>query len=81
MVRWCLLLRTGTSTLKRHRYIFRDFDAPAVAGRPSDTSSATIAASGMLMLSRFEQSVSNTSGADYWANEAVRVSLINRLFV
>ncbi|ELU41819.1 d-4,5 unsaturated -glucuronyl hydrolase-like protein [Rhizoctonia solani AG-1 IA] len=50
-----------------------DFDAPAVPGRPSDTSSATIAASGMLMLSRFEQSVSNTTGASYWANAAVRL--------
>ncbi|KAG8721611.1 hypothetical protein FRC08_011801 [Ceratobasidium sp. 394] len=50
-----------------------DFDAPAVAGRPSDTSSATIAASGMLMLSRFEQAVSNATGADYWANAAVRL--------
>ncbi|KAF8609540.1 d-4,5 unsaturated-glucuronyl hydrolase-like protein [Ceratobasidium sp. AG-I] len=49
-----------------------DFDAP-VAGRPSDTSSATIAASGMLMLSRFERSISNTTGADYWANAAVRL--------
>ncbi|KAF8761275.1 Glycosyl Hydrolase Family 88 [Rhizoctonia solani] len=44
-----------------------------VPGRPSDTSSATIAASGMLMLSRFEQSVSNTTGASYWANAAVRL--------
>ncbi|KDN49997.1 hypothetical protein RSAG8_01333, partial [Rhizoctonia solani AG-8 WAC10335] len=50
-----------------------DFDAPAVPGRPSDTSSATIAASGMLMLSRFEQSSSNTTGANYWANAAVRL--------
>ena len=52
---------------------FRDFDAP-VARRPYDTSSATIAASGMLMLSRFERRVSNTTGADYWANAAIRVS-------
>ncbi|KAG9126974.1 hypothetical protein FRC07_001192 [Ceratobasidium sp. 392] len=50
-----------------------DFDAPAVPERPSDTSSATIAASGMLMLSRFEQAASNTTGADYWANAAVRL--------
>jgi len=50
-----------------------DFDAPDVAGRPSDTSSAMIAASGMLMLSRFEQGVSNTTGANYWANAAVRL--------
>ncbi|CAE6411718.1 unnamed protein product [Rhizoctonia solani] len=50
-----------------------DFDAPAVLGRPSDTSSATLAASGMLMLSRFEQNVSNTTGANYWANAAVRL--------
>ncbi|KAG9127201.1 hypothetical protein FRC07_000246 [Ceratobasidium sp. 392] len=50
-----------------------DFDAPAVPGRPSDTSSATIAASGMLLLSRFEQAVSNTTGADYWADAAVRL--------
>ena len=33
-----------------------------------------IAASGMLMLSRFERRVSNTTGANYWANAAVRVS-------
>ncbi|KAG8738632.1 hypothetical protein FRC12_016670 [Ceratobasidium sp. 428] len=51
-----------------------DFDAPAVPGRPSDTSSATIAASGMLMLSRFERAASNASGADYWANAAANVS-------
>ncbi|KAH7344841.1 d-4,5 unsaturated-glucuronyl hydrolase-like protein [Rhizoctonia solani] len=50
-----------------------DFDAPAVPGRPSDTSSATIAASGMLMLSRFEQSSSNATGANYWANAAIRL--------
>ncbi|KAG8738703.1 hypothetical protein FRC12_016654 [Ceratobasidium sp. 428] len=50
-----------------------DFDAPAVPGRPSDTSSATIAASGMLMLSRFEQAASNASGADYWANAAANL--------
>lgn len=54
--------------------LLRDFDAPDVAGRPSDTSSATIAASGMLMLSRFEQGASNTTGASYWADAAVRVS-------
>ncbi|QRV91455.1 glycoside hydrolase family 88 protein [Ceratobasidium sp. AG-Ba] len=50
-----------------------DFDAPAVAGRPSDTSSATIAASAMLMLSRFEQAASNSTGAEFWANAAVRL--------
>lgn len=54
--------------------LLRDFDAPDVAGRPSDTSSAMIAASGMLMLSRFEQGASNATGANYWANAAVRVS-------
>jgi len=50
-----------------------DFDAPTPA--PADTSSATIAASGFLLLSQLEESLSpsNGSGAALWRNAAINL--------
>lgn len=52
---------------------FRDFDAP----RPTtaDTSSATIAATGLLLLSQLEDSLSppNSIGAIFWRRAAVNL--------
>lgn len=53
----------------------RDFDAPDDGTRTDDTSAAMIAATGMLLLSSLERSLSpaNTTGADFWNNTAIEV--------
>jgi hypothetical protein len=56
-----------------HNSAFRDFDAPRPG--PADTSSATIAASGLLLLSQLENSLSppNSTGAIFWRDAAVNL--------
>ncbi|KLO10657.1 Six-hairpin glycosidase [Schizopora paradoxa] len=52
-----------------------DFNAPLNPPRPADTSAATIAATGLLLLSRLEQSLSppNTTGSNLWTNFAAQL--------
>ena len=53
-------------------FLHRDFNAPSP---PADTSAATIAATGLLLLSEMEMSLSpvNTTGRDLWRAEAIQV--------
>jgi hypothetical protein len=55
--------------------INRDFNAPLDPPRPADSSAATIAATGLLLLSQMEMSLSpaNTTGRDLWSGAAVKV--------
>ncbi|KAG9040195.1 hypothetical protein FRB95_000124 [Tulasnella sp. JGI-2019a] len=48
-----------------------DFDAPTSPTPPRDTSSATLASSAMLLLSRIEASLGNSTGSAYWVDKAV----------
>ena len=52
-----------------------DFNAPLVPPRPADSSAAMIAANGLLLLARQEQSLhpTNQSGASYFTNAAIKV--------
>jgi len=52
-----------------------DFNAPLQPPRPADTSAATIAATGLLLLSEMEMSLSpaNTTGRDLWSAAAVQI--------
>jgi hypothetical protein len=50
-----------------------DFQAPLNPPRPADSSAAMIATNGLLLLARQEQVISNTSGAEYWTNAAMKV--------
>ena len=53
----------------------RDFNAPLQPPRPADSSAATIAATGLLLLAQMEMSLSpaNTTGRDLWSGAAVKV--------
>jgi hypothetical protein len=55
-----------------------DFNAPLVPPRPADSSAALIAANGLLLLAQQEESLSpaNRSGASYYVDAAIKVSLI-----
>jgi hypothetical protein len=50
-----------------------DFQAPLNPPRPADSSAAMIATNGLLLLARQEQVISNTSGAAYWTDAAMKV--------
>lgn len=54
----------------------RDFNAPLKPSRPADSSAATIAATGLLMLSAMEKSLQppNTANAQMWSDAAIKVS-------
>ena len=56
--------------------IFRDFNAPDNSDRPADSSAAMITAMAFIVLSQIEQSLSpsNTSGSDFWLENAFQVS-------
>lgn len=57
-------------------YHDRDFNAPPIPSRPADSSAATIAATGLLLLSQMEMTLSppNITGAELWSNAAIDVS-------
>jgi len=59
-----------------------DFNAPLDPPRPADSSAAMIATVGLLMLSQQEASLSpsNTSGAEYWNNAAIKLLSDNTEF-
>ncbi|KAG8711245.1 hypothetical protein FRC09_020699 [Ceratobasidium sp. 395] len=57
----------------------RDFDAPA-SNRPADTSAATIAASGLFILSAAETHLGNSTGAAYYKKKAVKLLTDNFKF-
>ncbi|EPQ58555.1 d-4,5 unsaturated-glucuronyl hydrolase-like protein [Gloeophyllum trabeum ATCC 11539] len=59
-----------------------DFDAPLDPPRPADSSAAMIATVGLLMLSQQEASLSpsNTTGAQYWSNAAIKLLSDNTAF-
>lgn len=52
-----------------------DFNAPLEPSRPADTSAATVAATGLLLLAQMEMSLSpaNTTGRDFWSDAAVKI--------
>ena len=54
----------------------RDFNAPLVPPRPADSSAATIASTGLLLLSRMEKSLTppNITGAELWSKFSIFVS-------
>ena len=55
----------------------RDFTAPLVPSpRPADSSAATIAATGLLLLSRIEDNRKNSTGAKIWSDLAISVSSV-----
>jgi hypothetical protein len=53
----------------------RDFNAPLHPPRPADSSAATIAATGLLLLANMEKSLtpSNTTGYKLWTKHAIKV--------
>ena len=55
--------------------LYRDFNAPLYPPRPADSSAATIAANGLLLLANMEKSLtpSNTTGYKLWADHAIKV--------
>jgi hypothetical protein len=55
-----------------------DFNAPLVPPRPADSSAAIIAANGLLLLAQQELSLNpaNRSGASYYVDAAIKVSLM-----
>ncbi|TFK46016.1 d-4,5 unsaturated-glucuronyl hydrolase-like protein [Heliocybe sulcata] len=59
-----------------------DFNAPLDPPRPADSSAAMIATVGLLMLSQQEASLSpsNTSGAQYWSDAAIKLLSDNTAF-
>ena len=63
---------TRTNSFFFFFFLHRDFNAPSP---PADTSAATIAATGLLLLSEMEMSLSpvNTTGRDLWRAEAIQV--------
>ncbi|TDL27624.1 d-4,5 unsaturated-glucuronyl hydrolase-like protein [Rickenella mellea] len=52
-----------------------DFNAPTSPPRPADSSAANIAATGLLLLSRLEGSLSppNVTGAKFWSDAAIKL--------
>jgi hypothetical protein len=52
-----------------------DFNAPLIPARPADSSAAMIAANGLLLLAKQEQSLvpANLSGASYYFQAAIQV--------
>ena len=59
-----------------------DFNAPLVPARPADTSAAMIAANGLLVLAKQEQSIvpANQSGVSHYLHAAIQVRVILILF-
>ncbi|KAJ8522614.1 hypothetical protein ONZ45_g780 [Pleurotus djamor] len=58
------------ANLPRDRVVPWDFDAPTVPSRPADSSAATIAVNGLILLSEQERSLGNATGADIWLDSA-----------
>ncbi|KAI0373266.1 d-4,5 unsaturated-glucuronyl hydrolase-like protein [Pilatotrama ljubarskyi] len=50
-----------------------DFNAPLVPPRPADSSAATIAANGLLLLADQELSILNITGSIYYTNEVIKM--------
>lgn len=51
-----------------------DFNAPLIpAPRPADSSAATVAANGLLLLSQQETAVNNATGAKIWSDAAIKI--------
>ncbi|PAV23320.1 glycoside hydrolase family 88 [Pyrrhoderma noxium] len=66
------------NTLPEDGIVPWDFNAPLVPSpRPADSSAATIAATGLLLLSRIESNRKNSTGAKLWSDFAI--SLLDRI--
>ena len=59
-------------------FISRDFNAPLSPPRPADSSATTVAANGLLLLSKLEHSRSNFTGSSLWTNFAIQVCSAGR---
>ena len=66
----CLITVAHVVTL-----VFRDFNAPLHPPRPADSSAATIASTGLLLLANMEKSLTppNNTGYDIWTGHAIKV--------